>query len=460
MEFLAMNAIPTPPELAAPDSAAARKHTKADGAGLERADFAAAFARIVAAASGSMHATAATPAEASPSPTDVTRRLEELAPEFRTRLERVIARMEELGHTVQVVETYRDQSRQDFLFEQGRTRPGPVVTWTRDSNHTQGRAADVIVDGSYEGPGYRALHAIARQEGLRTLGARDPGHIELPRDGVLHTQTAVQPRKPVAVVAAAADVAEIAPVARPAQAARVADVAQVAQPAQVAVIAAGGGASTDSGDAATSTSDEPERQDTAAGQAFDAAPPTPREPSTSTPFAAVPPSRDASAIASRAALDRTSDADIASRVARVLELQNAGAAQPLSSVVLKLGGVSEADSLIRVARRGRDITTSIDVADPLRAHELRGRLHELRAAFEAHGLKPEVTVQAVKPGDAADVLADALAALPDAVMIAEATGTKDRGGTTLDQRHDGHRHDADGQPRQRQRRDQHRQEGR
>src|SRR5690606_38311570 len=55
-----------------------------------------------------------------------------------------------------------------------------VVTWTRSSNHTRGLAADLIVDGSYDNPlAMVRLARIAREEGLRTLGSRDPGHVEL-----------------------------------------------------------------------------------------------------------------------------------------------------------------------------------------------------------------------------------------------------------------------------------------
>ena len=39
-------------------------------------------------------------------------------------------------------ETRRAQARQNELFAQGRTRPGTVVTWTRDSLHQYGLALD------------------------------------------------------------------------------------------------------------------------------------------------------------------------------------------------------------------------------------------------------------------------------------------------------------------------------
>lgn len=115
---------------------------------------------------------------------DVNRDASALVPEFRSRVERVIARMKsEYGHDVSLAETARSQERQDFLFEQGRTRPGQIVTWTHDSAHTRGEAADVVIDGSYNNAeGFARLQRIAREEGLRTLGVKDPGHLELPRD--------------------------------------------------------------------------------------------------------------------------------------------------------------------------------------------------------------------------------------------------------------------------------------
>lgn len=44
-----------------------------------------------------------------------------------------------------ITETYRSQQRQNYLYEQGRTRPGNIVTWTRSSNHTGRMAWDIAV---------------------------------------------------------------------------------------------------------------------------------------------------------------------------------------------------------------------------------------------------------------------------------------------------------------------------
>lgn len=114
----------------------------------------------------------------------VHRDLSLLDPVFRQRLVRVMERMEkEEGYRVELLEGYRSPERQEALFRQGRTEPGQVVTWTRNSLHTRGRAADLLVNGRWDyHEGYEVLQRIAREEGLHTLGSRDPGHVEL-REG-------------------------------------------------------------------------------------------------------------------------------------------------------------------------------------------------------------------------------------------------------------------------------------
>lgn len=121
-------------------------------------------------------------------PLDVRRELEALVPELRTRLERLVDRMRnEFGYRVEVVETVRSQARQDALFSQGRTTPGPVVTWTKASPHLEGRAVDVRIDGGYRDlPAFQRLARVARELGLRTLWPRDPGHVELPVESTIH----------------------------------------------------------------------------------------------------------------------------------------------------------------------------------------------------------------------------------------------------------------------------------
>ncbi len=118
-----------------------------------------------------------------PSEAPALRHTEGVHPELVQRVERVVERMwVEHGHRVEVVEGHRTQARQDRLYAQGRSTPGAVVTWTRDSAHTRGHAMDVIINGGWDDlDAFRTLQEVAGTEGIRTLGMRDPGHLELPR---------------------------------------------------------------------------------------------------------------------------------------------------------------------------------------------------------------------------------------------------------------------------------------
>lgn len=75
--------------------------------------------------------------------TKTCRDLGELLPEVRKGAEVLLAECKRQGLDIIITETYRSQERQDYLFEQGRTRPGRKVTWTRNSFHTTRRAFDV-----------------------------------------------------------------------------------------------------------------------------------------------------------------------------------------------------------------------------------------------------------------------------------------------------------------------------
>ena len=47
------------------------------------------------------------------------------------------------GLDIFITETYRSQARQNYLYEQGRTRPGDKITWTKNSRHTSRLAWDI-----------------------------------------------------------------------------------------------------------------------------------------------------------------------------------------------------------------------------------------------------------------------------------------------------------------------------
>ncbi|WP_312507524.1 M15 family metallopeptidase [Lysinibacillus sp.] len=87
-----------------------------------------------------------------------------------------------------ITETYRSQARQNYLYEQGRTRPGQVVTWTRNSNHTSRRAWDIAVApprNLYDISTLSKVGAIAKKLGIVwggywEAGKYDAPHFEIP----------------------------------------------------------------------------------------------------------------------------------------------------------------------------------------------------------------------------------------------------------------------------------------
>ncbi|WNN77792.1 M15 family metallopeptidase [Lysinibacillus capsici] len=87
-----------------------------------------------------------------------------------------------------ITETYRSQARQNYLYEQGRSRPGQVVTWTRNSNHTSRRAWDIAVApprNLYDISTLGKVGAIAKKLGIIwggywPVGQYDAPHFEIP----------------------------------------------------------------------------------------------------------------------------------------------------------------------------------------------------------------------------------------------------------------------------------------
>lgn len=65
-----------------------------------------------------------------------------------------------------ITETYRSQERQNYLYAQGRTRPGSIVTWTLKSNHSSRLAWDIAVgppNSLYDVNVLNKVGAIARK---------------------------------------------------------------------------------------------------------------------------------------------------------------------------------------------------------------------------------------------------------------------------------------------------------
>lgn len=77
---------------------------------------------------------------------------------------------EDKGLDVTITETYRTQERQDYLYSKGRTAPGNIVTWTRNSRHTKRNAFDIAKDSPgheyYDTQFFRRCAEIAESIGL------------------------------------------------------------------------------------------------------------------------------------------------------------------------------------------------------------------------------------------------------------------------------------------------------
>ncbi len=346
----------------------------------------------------------------------------ELKPEFQSRLDRVVERMrDEFGYEVTVVEGFRTQQRQDALYEQGRTRPGSIVTWTKSSKHSEGLAADVKIDGTYNNAvGYERLAQIAEAEGLRTLGSKDPGHIELAgsvssiadRGSPVSDVNGVSLRQMAPRAALAAERVNIAEIAAVAEVPATAAVATVARVAEVAK--PGEGRSTESMNTPTQSTALPARitevpaipqqSSSSNGDAKQEKPTTSKQRNQETSgqpgkpaFAPIPsiPDIPVRSIAPQSSISvphipsAVSNTDAVSRATKITELQEASSSQSRSQVTLKIENEDGGTDRIRLNMRGTSIDTTIAVSEVSRAEQMAQRTGELRRSLEQLGLAPQ-----------------------------------------------------------------------
>ncbi len=333
-----------------------------------------------------------------------------LAPELRTRLDRVVARMrDEYGSDVSIVETARSQERQDFLYAQGRTRQGPVVTWTQDSAHTRGEAVDVLVDGSWNNAiGFARLQRIAREEGLRTLGVKDPGHLELlsnggQTNGSANVSSLIERRAQSASAGAAsmastalAGVAGVASVASVASVANRTGSAEQAAPSlnvTSAYSAAGAQASRSGSGTSTNTNDSAGREENSGSNSGTKSRATRAASSDASAaersFGAMNNALNGTTNAhsfsvAAPASAATSGIGAAERVADVQKLQDGAGPASLSRMTLDIDGPNGTERItvdLRGNVVGTHITTDTDNAARLRAHT-----GELQDALGRQGL--------------------------------------------------------------------------
>ncbi len=75
------------------------------------------------------------------------RDISELTPLAQEACRLFLKECEKRGIDIFITETYRSQERQNELWEQGRTKPGNIVTWTLNSRHTGRKAWDIACKG-------------------------------------------------------------------------------------------------------------------------------------------------------------------------------------------------------------------------------------------------------------------------------------------------------------------------
>lgn len=115
--------------------------------------------------------------------TTTCRDLNELLPVAQTACRLLFQECYKVGiRDIFITETYRSQARQNYLYEQGRTRPGQIVTWTRTSRHTSRLAWDIAVappKSLYDVTTLNKVGAIARKLSI-TWGGDWPNNIDRP----------------------------------------------------------------------------------------------------------------------------------------------------------------------------------------------------------------------------------------------------------------------------------------
>jgi peptidoglycan L-alanyl-D-glutamate endopeptidase CwlK len=123
-----------------------------------------------------------------PASVDVNKRQTDFAhlhPVVRSAVKKVLSDLEEANIPFRAFEMYRSPRRQRWLFAQGRTRPGQVVTWVEawSSFHQYGLAVDFVLfrnnDWSWDDSGPEAawwtrLHEIGARHGLRPISKEKP----------------------------------------------------------------------------------------------------------------------------------------------------------------------------------------------------------------------------------------------------------------------------------------------
>jgi peptidoglycan L-alanyl-D-glutamate endopeptidase CwlK len=97
-----------------------------------------------------------------------------LAPFFANALKLAIKECQDEGYPIELFEGYRSPERQNYLWEQGRTREGKIVTHSSAWNswHQYGLAADLVgkINGKWDWSlDYDRIEQIMKEHGFESL---------------------------------------------------------------------------------------------------------------------------------------------------------------------------------------------------------------------------------------------------------------------------------------------------
>lgn len=114
------------------------------------------------------------------------RDLDALEPKFRAKVVAFLAEAKAAGTELKVLETRRTVERQAWLYAQGRTREGNIVTWTMSSRHITGEAVDLWparlgfsdLDVKAAKATLAGLRSLANKHGLSNPVPNDEGHFQ------------------------------------------------------------------------------------------------------------------------------------------------------------------------------------------------------------------------------------------------------------------------------------------
>jgi peptidoglycan L-alanyl-D-glutamate endopeptidase CwlK len=107
-----------------------------------------------------------------------SRNINDLLPHIKVRVEKFIELCDEEGIDLLITSTYRDNESQEALYEQGRTRPGKIVTNAKpgESWHNYRCAIDIVplINGkpNWDGsdPIWQRIGELGEQAGLEWAG--------------------------------------------------------------------------------------------------------------------------------------------------------------------------------------------------------------------------------------------------------------------------------------------------